>query len=310
MQTRDAFGRPFFVPRGAQAACGGQWTPYAGGKAAQRTQGCGYRKGKGVPQQASGHAHAGHARRDGHAGGHGQGLGASVTRRPSSMVMKRLLTCWRKSQSWEMVMRAVGSAARMSKQALPGRHVQRIGGLVQQEGLWLHGQHSRQGDEFFLAAGKRMRLPVRKAVESEPDKGLQRPFAGGVRAESQIERPKGHIFQYGGEKRADPRHAGARSPPHSARMEIGVVAQQLALKAHAAARGLVQARDAAQQGGLAAAVGPVQADMLTGMQAKAHVPQHGLRAAFMVSVRSSRQKRGALPFIETPAGKGRSEPRP
>ena len=154
--------------------------PICGGKAAQRTQGCGYRKGKGVPQQASGmHMHSEIARRrDGHAGGHRARLGASVTRRPSSMVMKRLLTCWRKSQSWEMVMRAVGSAARMSNRRCRAAMSSALVGSSSRRACGCMASTPRQGDEFFLAAGKRMRLPVRQSRRVRAGQGSPAPVRG------------------------------------------------------------------------------------------------------------------------------------
>jgi len=149
--------------------------------------------------------------------------------------------------------------------------IQPGGGLVQEQDPGLHGQHRCQRDQALLAPREFIGHPVGKTGQTQALQSRQGNLPGLGRGFPQVQRAEGHIFQ---NRRAE-------------ELVVGVLKEQPDLPAHrdeiffgpdlpaedddAPGLGPQQAHDQVQEGGLAAAVGADEAQMVLRSQLKAEV---------------------------------------
>ena len=151
-------------------------------------------------------------------------------------------------------------------QRFGGQHVERGEGLVHQQNLGLHDQRAGKADALAHAAGKLLRIGRFKAVEADHvdrgDRALAR-FGGRGAMGAQADLDIVEHAQPREQREALKHHRGA----------VVGAGDGLAVEGHLAAGRPRQARDDAQQGRLAAARAPEQADDLAFPQGQRNVLQ-------------------------------------
>jgi len=136
--------------------------------------------------------------------------------------------------------------------------------------------------------------PVFEAGQAERIQGLRGAFAGSGRAQPQVERTKGHVFQHRGIEELvvgvleQQSHGRAQGP------EFLFAGRHRAAEADLPGVRLQQAHDDVQQRGLARAVGSVEPDAATGVEAQVSIVQYILCSAGVAKADSLKLKQRVL----------------
>ena len=158
--------------------------------------------------------------------------------------------------------------------ALPGFGIEAIGGLVEEQGLGLHGQYPGQGHELLLAAGELVSQPIAKSGQPQQRQGVLGQAPGRLLVESPIQGPEGHVVEHRG---IDDLVIGVlqqQADTLAYRPKILLRAHRPALEAHLAGIRAQQPHHDVQQRGLSRAVRPEKADAFPGPENEIQSAQH------------------------------------
>jgi len=128
--------------------------------------------------------------------------------------------------------------------------------LVEQQHLWLHGQHTGDADTFFLAKTQLVHRPVDMLGHADRRQGLLHKLPYLVQVQPQIERPKRHVLVHVRGKQLPVGVLEHQPNPLSHPLQaLAPVVDRLPLEKHLADLRAQQRVQVLQQGGLARAVG-------------------------------------------------------